>query len=365
MRRSIHSLLLTLVCYCGLLGSAAQAVVIKDLYEALVPVETQSREERQTALSTGLIEVLTRVSGQTLIVSENPEDPILMAVQNPTRFTGQFRYRQVKSGSTKLELWIKYDEKAVNNLLQSNNKPVWGHTRPPTLAWVVVTENGRRNLLSNSDKHAVKDAMKWIANKRGLPLSFPLMDLTDRGNISVSDIWGNFDDRILKASQRYSAEAVIVGRLYKGTSDQWSARWSVYHQGRRQDLDVDGEQNLQVAVTPVIARTAESLAQQFALVKNEEVSESVTVKITGVTSLKEFNHVVKYLKSLTAVSEVSPVVVGNAAASFKLVTQSGRLGLAQAIKLGHVLAEQIPTATTTGIPIPATGGPDLVYQLVQ
>lgn len=363
MRRLIHYILLVLACYGGSWLPTAQAVVIKDLYEALVPVETQSREERKTALTTGLIEVLTRVSGQTLLVSEDPEDPLLLAVQNPTRYTRQFRYRKSKQGTSKLKLWIKYDEKAVNNLLQTNNMPVWGHTRPPTLAWLVVTENGQRKLLSNSDRHDLKTAMKWVANKRGLPLSFPLMDLTDRGKISLSDVWGNFEDRIMQASQRYNAEAIIVGRLYKGTTGEWSARWSVYQQGRRQDLDVDGEQNLKIAVTPIIAQTAETLAQQFAMVKNEEVSENVTIRISGVSSLKEFNHVIKYLKSLAAITEINPVKIGSQAATFKLTTRSGRLGVAQAIKLGHVLAEQIPTVT--GTTLPATGGPDLIYQLVQ
>lgn len=362
MRRLIHIMLFTLVSYCGFWAATAQAVVIKDLYEALVPVQTQSREERKTALTTGLIEVLTRVSGQTLTVSEDLEDPLVIAVQNPTRYTRQFRYRKSRKGGSKLNLWIKYDEKAVNNLLQSNDMPVWGHTRPPTLAWVVVTENGRRKLISNSDKHALKNAMRWIANKRGLPLSFPLMDLTDRSKISISDIWGNFEDRILQASQRYNAEAVIVGRLYKGPSTAWSARWSIYQQGRRQDIDADGEADLRIAVTPVIAQAAESLAQQFAMLKNEEVSENVTIKVSGVGSLKEFNHVIKYLKSLAAISDVSPLIVGAEAATFKLATRSGRLGVAQAIKLGHVLAEQLSVA---GSELPATDGPDLVYQLVQ
>ncbi len=364
MRRLIPYMLCTLACCGGFWASLAQAVVIKDLYEALVPVETQSRAERKVALTTGLIEVLTRVSGQTLIVSEDPENPLVMAVQNSTRYTRQFRYRKSSKGSSKLNLWIKYDEKAVNNLLQNNEMPVWGHTRPATLVWVVVTENGRRKLISNSDKHALKNAMKWIANKRGLPLSFPLMDLTDRGNISISDIWGNFEDRILSASQRYNAEAVIVGRLYKTTSAAWSARWSIYQQGRRQDIDVDGEINLQVAVTPIIAQAAQSLAQQFAMVKTEEISEDVSIRISGVSSLKKFNHVIKYLKSLAAVSDVSPLVVGGDVATFKLTTQSGRLGLAQAIKLGHVLAQPLTVAGVQSQPV-ASGEPDLVYQLVQ
>lgn len=362
MRRLIYKILFVLLCGNGVWVPSVQAVVVKDLYEALVPVNTQGREERKTAMTTGLVEVLTRVSGKTLMVSENPEDPLTMALQDPTRYTRQFRYRRNKHSASKLDLWIKYDEKAVNDLLQANGLAVWGHTRPPTLAWLVVTENGRRKLLSNSDSHVVKSALKWFANKRGLPLSFPLMDLTDRGNISISDIWGNFEERILQASQRYNAEAVIVGRLYKGASNQWSARWSLYHQGRRQDFDVDGEQNLSAVVAPVIAQTAEDLAQQFATVKTEEVNEDVTIKIAGVDSLSEFTHVIKYLKSLSAVSEVDPVMVGGDAATFKLTTRSGRLALAQAIKLGHVLADQASVAAGQ---LPATGGPDLIYQLVQ
>lgn len=362
MRHSIHYILFTLVCSGGLWAISAQAVVIKDLYEALVPVKTQSRVERQKALTTGLIEVLTRVSGQTLVVSEDPENSLAIAIQNPTRYTRQFRYRKSRKGSSKLNLWIKYDEKAISTLLQTNDMPVWGHTRPPTLAWLVVTENGRRSLISNSDSHSLKTAMKWIANKRGLPLSFPLMDLTDRSKISISDIWGNFADRILSASQRYKAEAVIVGRLYKSATGEWSARWTLYQQGQQQEFNVDAEQNLHAAISPVLAQTAQTLAQQFALVKTEEIMEDVTIRVTGVTSLKEFNHVVKYLSSLAAVSGVSPVVIGGEKATFKLTTQSGRLGVAQAIKLGHVLAEQL---SVIGTQFPASDGPDLVYQLVQ
>ena len=357
MRRLIQLTLLLAVCLGNLWLSSAHAVVIKDLYEALVPVDSQSREERQTALTTGLIDVITRVSGKTLLLSEDPEDPLTLAIQNPTRYTRQFRYRKNAKTNSKLNLWIKYDEQAVNKLLQNSNLPVWGHTRPSTLAWVVLSENGRRILLSNTGNHEVKTAMKWIANKRGLPLTFPFMDLTDRGSISISDIWGNFEDRILRASQRYNAEAIIVGRLYKSSGGEWSTRWSVYQQGQRKDMSSDGERDLYVAVAPVVAKTAEELAERFALANLEEVSENVTIRISGITSLKEFNQISKYLKSLAAVIEVSPLMVGDDAAIFKLATKGGRLGVAQAIKLGHTLAEQVPA--------PPAGVADLAYQLVQ
>lgn len=357
MRRLIKNLSFIALIISGLWSTTSQAVVIKNLYEALVPVDTQSREERKTALTTGLIEVITRVSGKTILLSEDPEDPLTVAIQNPTRYTRQFRYRKNNKANSRLNLWIKYDEKAVNNLLQGNDLPVWGHTRPSTLAWVVLSEKGRRKLISNTDQHEVKTAMKWIANKRGLPLTFPLMDLTDRGSISISDIWGNFEDRILRASQRYNPEAIIVGRLYKSTAGEWSVRWSVYQQGQRKDMNTDGERDLYVAVAPIVAKTAEELAERFALSNFEEVQENVTVSIVGINSLKEFNRISKYLKSLAAVSDVSPLMVGENSAIFKLVTKGGRLSVAQAIKLGHTLAEQVPA--------PPAGVADLAYQLVQ
>ncbi|MDH5447076.1 MAG: DUF2066 domain-containing protein [Gammaproteobacteria bacterium] len=357
MRRKIQLLLLLLTGLSSLWALPAQAVVIKNLYEALVPVNTQSREERKTALTTGLIEVITRVSGKTIQLSEDPEDPIAIAIQNPTRFTRQFRYRKNKKANSRLNLWIKYDEKAVNNLLQTNNLPVWGHTRPSTLVWVVISENGRRTLLSNTEKHEVKTAMKWISNKRGLPLTFPLMDLTDRGSIGMSDIWGNFEDRVLTASQRYNPEAIIVGRLYKSTEGEWSSKWSVYQEGRRKDMNSNGERNIYVAVAPIVASTAEELAERFALVNIEEVREDVTIRVSGINGLKEFNQTIKYLQSLAAVTGVSPVMVGENYATFKMATKGGRLSVAQAIKLGHRLAEQVPA--------PPAGVADLAYQLVQ
>ena len=340
----------------------AQAVVIKDLYEALVPVKTQSRQERKEALTAGLMEVLTRVSGQTIILSEDPENPLLMAIQNPTRYTRQFRYRKARRDGSGLNIWIKYDEKAVNNLLQANSLPVWGHTRPPSLVWMVVAENGQRRLMSNTENHPVKAEFKALANKRGLPVSFPLMDLTDRGNVSISDIWGNFEERITTASQRYNAEATIVGRLYKNTSDEWSIRWTIFHQGQKQEVVIDNEKDLSAGIIPVIAQTAQILAQQFAMVKTEEVNENVVVKVKGVETLKRFNYIAKYLKSLSAVSAINPLVVTEQSVTFKLTTRGGRLALAQAIKLGHVLAEQVPTNSTE---VPDANGPDLVYQLVQ
>ncbi|MDH5181596.1 MAG: DUF2066 domain-containing protein [Gammaproteobacteria bacterium] len=359
--------LLLLVCLSG----QASAEVIKDLYEVQIPVKSQSREERFDALYEALIQVLIKVSGSTAMLA-NADPSTQLILQKPNNYIQQFRYRSVQTNSpgrnsaprTELVLWIRFDEKAINTVLRERGQQVWGRTRPTALVWLIVAENGDRVLMSNQDKHPSVLNLENYARQRGLPLQFPYLDLTDRGQVSISDIWGNFEGPILQASNRYRPEAVLVGRLFRKEDNTWSARWSIYQDGRREDLDVDGEAQLESTIQPVISQTTETLAKRFAVVTNtsEEVSSDVLIEVSGIKSLVEFNKVVKYLASLTVVSKVEPYVVNGSTATFRLTTQSGRLDVAQAIDLGRVLTAQ------NQIQVLADGKvvkPDLVYQLKQ
>lgn len=116
------------------------------------------------------------------------------------------------------------------------------------------------------------------------------------------------------------------------------------------------------SISPAITKTAETLAQRFAVVGTEENNDDVLVEVTSVGSLAEYNKVVKYLTSLTVVRKVQPYSVSGQSASFRLTTQSGRLDVAQAIELGRVLVVQHQ------VQIVGDGKslkPDLVYQLKQ
>ena len=364
----------SLLCLALLLPvSHARADVVRDLYEALIPVQTQDREERDEAIRAGLREVLVRVSGQSQL-SYEPAPAIVAALEQPTRYTQQFRYRKVNKADRKgwlqdsqMLLWVKYDERVVNSLLSNAGLPVWGHTRPATLVWLVVAEGGERRLLSNDEDHPVREELEYAARLRGLPLRFPFNDLTDRGKISVSDIWGNFEEAILQASERYRPEAVIVGRLYQSVAGSWSARWSIYQEGHRQDVDLDGE-GLAQTIIPVVAAAAEGLAQRFAVVQDASSGGEVRIQIKGVNSLAKYTRVINYLGSLTAVDRVMPKEVGDDVAVFSLSTESGRQGIAQSINLGHMLVAQQaqPVVSDPSAPV---ANPEqqaaLVYQLVQ
>ena len=326
----------------------ASAEKVPDLYIAEVPVQNQGKEERQLAVSSALSSVLVRVSGRDLVLTV---PKIEAALTLPTRFVQRFRYvKREDGGANKTHLWVRFDEQAVNKLLRDNALPVWGKTRPMTLLWLVVDDRRSRVLISNDRDAQARFLVESQGRLRGLPISLPLYDLADRAKIGVSDVWGNFEDRILEASSRYQPEAVLVGRVFKTYGNKWSGRWTLYSEGRRQDWESNGA-NLQLALSPGVSHTAEILAQRYAQSDENEEDSQVMVRINGVGSLQAYNKASTYLDSLDVVSQVQPYEVNPDSVVFELTSRRGRLSISQAIALGHTLVAQaeVPRSTPPAV----------------
>lgn len=349
----------------SLLAMDVYAAEVRHLYEEEVPVLTQGRQERFSVLQTALRNILVRVSGRSDIDLIPGMD---LQLKQASRYVQQFRYRlrpepvidPVSGEKTKQILWIRFNEKAVNQLLRSQHLPVWGKTRPAVLAWLVLDDRKQRQLIGNDSNHKVRQIFSEKARIRGLPLRFPLLDLTDRSNISISDIWANFEDSILAASRRYQAEAVLVGRVYQEYSGAWRARWSLYNQGRRKDWESDDEL-LDGTVAHGVNQSSDFLAMQFARVQQEGEQGQLLIKVDAVKGLADFNKVRAYLDSLTTVTKVQPYKVSSNDVTFLLTTRSGRLAVEQAISLGSTLVAEQPEGKVNPVPHQT----ELVYRLIQ
>ena len=110
--------------------------------------------------------------------------------------------------------------------------PVWGPERPLTLVWIAVDDGvGGRALLGANEAAqfgtpttpqraelltTVRADVVAAADERGLPIAWPLLDLEDLNAVTFTDVWGGFDDRIVAASTRYRADAVLIGRVRPG-----------------------------------------------------------------------------------------------------------------------------------------------------
>ena len=373
------------VAFFGLIASilpisSINADVVPHLYEIEVPVEAQGREERKYVVREALKEILVRVSGRNE-ANVLAEDEVL--VPRPTRLVQQFRYRKFKSDEViptnpidgakpyTQKLWLRFTEKAVAKLLRSQGFPVWGKTRPATLVWLVVDDQKQRVLIGNSTQHISRTHIEQEAVKKGLPFRLPLLDLADQSKIQVTDVWGNFEDTILEASLRYQTQAILVGRIYLGYSNTWNTRWSLHSAGQRHDWDVSNSENLRDAVKEGLSKTGEVLSARFTQTTTSETSDIVLLKVKNILNLKSYNKVLKYLNNLNnlnVVTKIQAEQINSNSVVFKINSRSGRLGVAQAISLGHMLVADMTKIIGQGEnkePEAPQLKTDLIYKLVQ
>ena len=357
--------------------SVARGDTIADLYEARVPVSTQDKKERNKSLQQAFIEVLVRISGRIDIVQSSDYPKIQEAVELATRYAQQYRYLKHTPASgadqdNNLILWVRFDETAVNSLLGNNEIAVWGKTRPATLVWLVIDNGAERELVGNDSEHVARVTLNEQAKRRGVPLRFPLLDLKDHTALRASDVWGNFESTILKASQRYQPAAVLVGRVSQASGGHWSARWSLYADSRRKDYNFTGA-DIKEVLRPGVSATAEGLAARYASVGQSD-NRAILLKVKEINSFSDYNRVIKYLSKLSGVRSVHPYQLVANTAIFRLRTPSGRLDVARAITLGHTLVtEPVEMVAIADLPgaNPGAGDikrnkivPDLSFRLV-
>lgn len=341
-----------------------------------MPVIAQGRQERALVVREALKEVLVRISGRNE-ASKLAADKML--VPRPTQLVQQFRYRKFEADeivpaaaagkkSYTQKLWLRFAEKAISKLLRQQGLPVWGKTRPATLVWLVVDDKKQRILIGNNTPHISRTYIEQEATTKGLPLRLPLLDLADQSKVQVTDVWGNFEDTILEASQRYQSEAILVGRIYLSFANTWNTRWSLYSAGQRQDWEVSNSENLRAAVNEGISKTGEVLSFRFTQVNSSQESEVVFLKIKNISDLKTYNKVIKYLKALSVVKDIQTHQVSTDDVVFQVNSRNGRLGIAQSIALGHVLVADISQPVIRNESVESKPGQlpaDLIYKLVQ
>lgn len=351
--------LLACVWFYTLAGNSANAAIVEGLYEADVPVISQSNDEHNRAMAAALAEVIVKVSGDAKAPAL---EGVVAAMQKPSQFVQQFRYSRIpdnyygklSSDATRLA-WFRFDENAVNRLLRDNGLPVWGRTRPTTLAWVAIEQDGARFILGGDGNEDLRSMLQFNAKRRGLALILPLLDLEDQQKLTFADLWGEFQTTILAASARYQADAVLVGKLFLTPSDDWQVTWSLFENGRH--LRWQGKYpQMGDAMKIGVAGSLEILAKRYAQVYAEDQPSEMILSVEGVTNLKDFARLTDYLKSLEQVKDVNATRINPHSVDVKLNIRGNPEGLRQTIGLGNVLTvAQVHTIPQQNQPIDLVG----------
>jgi uncharacterized protein len=334
---SYHGLtrLLVIGAFLSLSLLSGSAPAGDDLFEADVPVAGQQPELRTAYMKTALQGVLVRVTGQPDVLNR---DSVRSMLDSPERFVQQYRYYTLpESTPPRLMLRVNFDGEAIQSALRQQGVAYWGKTeRPEILLWLAVEDRGTRYIVSAQDTSDASRELQQAARQHGIPLLLPLMDLEDQNQVRFTDVWGGFFDELQAASARYKPGEVMIGRLNRGPTGGWEARWEMRDGRDSGSWSANGER-LGDVLRAGIDTLSERLTSGLAVAKSGSVAGMTSITVEDVNTLTAFARVDDYLSSLTAVRRLALDRVDGSTLQYALQLAGSLDGLTQTIAIGTVL----------------------------
>jgi hypothetical protein len=327
------------------------AIEVENLYSAKVIVSSQSASDRNKALKKALRAVIVKVGGKKI------EHPLVsQAIKNYNKYVNQYQYLR---NDNVIYLNVSFNEEKINSLFKQSDLAIWGRLRPQVMVWVVEENGFTRNLLSSTSDSLIPNSIDEFSQLRGLPLTMPIMDLTDLSALTITDVWGRFALPVAQASTRYLAEAVVVIRISNSSlmAEQDENNecqplcrakgsvldWSLMADAQDQYSQVFSEQyqgdNVLLMLNRALSDITDIIYQQYALSTSN--SNELNIDVANIASLEDLIAVSEFLSELSAVESVQLVSVHGSNRRFKLSLIGSQQALLASLKLSEELNQYI------------------------
>ncbi len=268
----------------------------RNLYQdAVSEVIDQSAAARKEAASGALARVIIRVAG----VDRALQAPAVKeALSKPDSYIQGFSYTVADEG---FGLSLQFDRSAVDKLLRRAGLPKWPLPRPAPLVWVALDDGAGQEVVRLANLDIDQDSVQQQLVSEGFDFRYPILDLEDRIAMGVSSIWYGDRRAIMSASERYSANYVLVGKFAK-VSTGYIGSWSLFTPTTSRSLDVSSD-SLDQAIASGISFTRNLVAEQTAInVAGTSVS-GMQLVVSGVLSFSDYTAAIDYVSGLTGVSD--------------------------------------------------------------
>jgi len=326
-----HGLILTGALLLAALAVPTAGFAAGDLYTVSVVLDPEDPDARNSAYRDGLNLVLIRVTGSE---DEQQLAELSEIFSLPKNYVLRFR----PGADNTLE--VSFDGDAIERVLHRYRKTIWGDDRPLTVVWLAVDwGQGEREIVGADHARQSDDATRSIdrnrllreriegtAQRRGIPMVFPLLDIEDLQKISFSDIWGGFDEQLIEASRRYNASSILVGRIRPDSQQQ--SRWTYYF----------GEEQIGWFGEPeaVAGLVADQLAAKFAI-PGGSVLQNYGLLVDGIDSVVAYGRVQQLIGDLAVVENFVLRSVSGHKVEFSVGIYGGIDRLNKALELSGLL----------------------------
>ena len=325
-----------LVFFCILIAAGAESATVNGLYQADVPIASRSDGDRGRAMRAALGAVLVKLTGDGMAAAREALESVL---RKAPQLMQQYQYlrRSTDPPNDALLLRVRFNPDALDEALRYTGFVIWGKERPLLLVWLAVADTSGSAFVNAGDASSDFTPMLVAsAARRAIPLLLPLLDLEDSAALAVVDIGAGDDLRIIAASQRYRAQAVLVGMLEQPSPGLWEADWRLLLDEQSEQWSSEGTLP-EIVIDEGIDRATDQLARRFARYGLEYQETGVQLTVQGVRSAAHYALAKKYLDSLDAIKSVVVKRIERGQVTFQVIARGGFEAVEQTIGLGTTL----------------------------
>lgn len=329
-----------LTIFLVLLAQTSFAVTVSNLYRAEITLPLINSEKKliNKAFKQAIEEVLIKVSGNldgvVRILPSAQKSAASWVAQHsittePNLMEIEGEFYPVK------RVVVDFYAQSINDYLFSQRMAVWGDNRPSLLLWIVEQDDFLRQV---SGAQAPSDLLNLIAKDaalKGLPIYAPLQDELDRQAVSVTDLWGLFEDPVINASRRYQTDVAGVLKVNK-ILDEYEANLMLLMPDEDPIMLFVQGLNQEDIAEQVNAALAKLFSSKYAVVRGQG-SAKITMRVDNVTDFKRLDHIQTYLAKIAVVREVYLNSIEANQVRFSLVLDGGLNKLNNAIALDSVI----------------------------
>lgn len=321
---NIPRLIIMLLVAAGLSGQAGaqQALYVG---EAVV---AEARSDARAPILDALNQVLVRLTGR---VGEDVVATLGLDSDQASALALGRQFKRVEipvAGGGAIEqrrLSVDFDPASVNRLIDEADMLRWGSERPELLLWIVV--EGERGAEYLEQDRLLQHTIDESAFRYGIELTRPILDASDRVEVTPADVRGGFTGVATAAMRRYGADGVIMLDL-RPNQGFWTGRWA-WRIGEQESAFQRSGQGHEEVVELGLGRIAEALAARFAVRPSAGGDQRLVVD--GIESTAHYNEVQVFLEALTGVESVRVVSAAEATMTFSVRVSTD--GLRQRIAL--------------------------------
>ena len=309
------------------------AATLENMYGVTVTPDPAARNQRETAIQTAMSKLLIRVTGN----GNAPLDPTLQPmILAPDEFLTSYGL------DLRGQALVGFNGTRVERRLAELGVRFWGAERPLTLLWVAVDDGAGGRALLGADAAAelaaaatpqmaelltaVREEIVSAAQERGLPIAWPLLDLEDLSRVEFLDVWGKFEDRIVAASARYRADAVLIGSVRPGIFGH-EVEWLFVNGFERQNLP-------SAAVRDGLDAAADRFAAELGTIGGPSAT---LLTVRNVSTPRDYARVLSYLERQSVLESVDVESFNAGTLSLRVAARGDAGVLERVFALGGVL----------------------------